>query len=87
MVLMSRASREITGKIVYYGPGLCGKTTNLKCIYQNLEKAQRGKMLSLSTYTDRTIYFDFLPVDLGKIRGYRIRLLRNSHKHPSRQMI
>jgi len=61
-------------KIVYYGPGLCGKTTNLQFIYESLPSNHKSKMLSLSTKTDRTLFFDFLPLDLGKIRGMRTKL-------------
>jgi len=74
MVIVNPATREMTGKIVFYGPGLCGKTTNLQFIYATLEEDQRGKMLTLATETDRTIFFDFLPVDLGMVRGYRVRI-------------
>ena len=74
MVLFNYATREITAKIVYYGPGLCGKTTNLQFIYDSLPSNNKSKMLSLSTKTDRTLFFDFLPLDLGKIRGMRTKL-------------
>ncbi len=74
MVLFNYATKEITAKIVYYGPGLCGKTTNLRFIYESLPSNQKSKMLSLSTKTDRTLFFDFLPLDLGKIRGMRTKL-------------
>jgi signal recognition particle receptor subunit beta len=74
MVLFNYATREITAKIVYYGPGLCGKTTNLQFIYDSLPSNNRSKMLSLATKTDRTLFFDFLPLDLGKIRGMRTKL-------------
>jgi hypothetical protein len=74
MVLFNYATKEITAKIVYYGPGLCGKTTNLQFIYESLPSNNRSKMLSLSTKTDRTLFFDFLPLDLGKIRGMRTKL-------------
>jgi hypothetical protein len=75
MVLFNYSTKEITAKIVYYGPGLCGKTTNLQFIYENLPQAiNKGKMLSLATKTDRTLFFDFLPIDLGTIRGMRTRL-------------
>jgi signal recognition particle receptor subunit beta len=74
MVLFNYATKEITAKIVYYGPGLCGKTTNLQFIYESLPSNQKSKMLSLSTKTDRTLFFDFLPLDLGKIRGMRTKL-------------
>ncbi len=74
MVLFNYATKEITAKIVYYGPGLCGKTTNLQFIYEALPSNHKSKMLSLSTKTDRTLFFDFLPLDLGKIRGMRTKL-------------
>ena len=74
MVLFNYATREITAKIVYYGPGLCGKTTNLQFVYDSLPSNNRSKMLSLATKTDRTLFFDFLPLDLGKIRGMRTKL-------------
>jgi hypothetical protein len=75
MVLFNYSTRELTAKIVYYGPGLCGKTTNLQYIYDSLpENIKKGKMLSLATKTDRTLFFDFLPIDLGKIRGMKTRV-------------
>ncbi len=74
MVLFNNATKEITAKVVYYGPGLCGKTTNLQFVYESLPSNHRSKMLSLATRTDRTLFFDFLPLDLGKIRGMRMRL-------------
>jgi signal recognition particle receptor subunit beta len=74
MVLFNYATRELTAKIVYYGPGLCGKTTNLQFIHQNLPEDVKGKMLSLATKTDRTLFFDFLPIDLGEIRGMKTRV-------------
>ena len=74
MVLFNYATKEITAKIVYYGPGLCGKTTNLQFIYESLPSNNRSKMLSLATKQDRTLFFDFLPLDLGKIRGMRTKL-------------
>ncbi len=74
MVLFNYSTRELTAKVVYYGPGLCGKTTNLQYIYDNLPGTVKGKMLSLATKTDRTLFFDFLPIDLGEIRGMRTRI-------------
>jgi mutual gliding-motility protein MglA len=74
MVLFNYATKEITAKIVYYGPGLCGKTTNLQFIYDSLPSNNKSKMLSLATKQDRTLFFDFLPLDLGKIRGMRTKL-------------
>jgi len=74
MALLNYPARELTAKVVYYGPGLCGKTTNLLYIHQNLPEEMRGKMLSLPTKTDRTLLFDLLPIDLGRIAGLRMRL-------------
>jgi signal recognition particle receptor subunit beta len=68
------AAREINCKIVYYGAGLGGKTTNLQYIYQKTEEQQRGKMISLATETERTLFFDFLPLDLGSVRGFKTRI-------------
>jgi signal recognition particle receptor subunit beta/uncharacterized coiled-coil protein SlyX len=73
MVIYNAATRELTAKIVYYGPGLCGKTTNLKVLHDRLEPGTAGRLLNLQTQTDRTIYFDLLPVELGDIKGYKIR--------------
>jgi mutual gliding-motility protein MglA len=73
MVIYNAATRELTAKIVYYGPGLGGKTTNLQLLHERLEPNTVGKLLNLSTQTDRTIYFDLLPVELGDIKGYKIR--------------
>jgi mutual gliding-motility protein MglA len=67
-------AREINCKLVYYGPGLGGKTANLQWIYDNTESGQKGKMISLATATDRTLFFDFLPLDLGSVRGFKTRL-------------
>jgi len=66
-------AREINCKLVYYGPGLGGKTTNLQWIYDHTGAAQKGKMISLATETDRTLFFDFLPLDLGTVRGFKAR--------------
>jgi hypothetical protein len=74
MVLFNYSTRELTAKVVYYGPGICGKTTNLQFIHENLPGGVRGKMLSLATKTDRTLFFDFLPIDLGEIRGMKTRV-------------
>ena len=74
MVLFNAATKELTAKIVYYGPVLCGKTTNLQHIYDTLPQDGRGKMLSLATQTDRTLFFDFLPIELGTIRGMKTRI-------------
>ena len=73
MVLFNYGTKEITAKIVYYGPGLCGKTTNLQYIHSQLDPGNRGKLLSLATESDRTLFFDFLPIDLGKISGFHVR--------------
>ncbi len=74
MVLFNHATREMTAKIVYYGPGLCGKTTNLMVIFDKLDPKQKGKMLSLATKTDRTLFFDLLPVDIGKVGNFNLRM-------------
>jgi signal recognition particle receptor subunit beta len=66
-------AREINCKIVYYGPGLCGKTTNLQYIYKRTNPEAKGKMISLATETERTLFFDFLPLSLGEIRGFKTR--------------
>ncbi len=73
MSFINYASREINCKLVYYGCGLCGKTTNLHYIYQKTNPEIRGKMISLATETERTLFFDFLPLALGSIRGFRVR--------------
>ena len=73
MSMINYASREINCKIVYYGPGLCGKTTNLQWVHEKLPIKNKGKMLSLATETDRTLFFDFLPIDLGTISGFSTR--------------
>ncbi len=73
MSMINYASREINCKIVYYGPGLCGKTTNLEYVYEKVSPNTRGKLISLATETERTLFFDFLPVDLGSIRGFKTR--------------
>ncbi len=73
MTFINQAAREINCKIVYYGPGLCGKTTNISYIHDHGDHALRGRLISLATETDRTLFFDFLPVELGAIRGFRTR--------------
>lgn len=73
MALINYASREINSKIVYYGPGLGGKTTNIKYVYTKLNPSIKGKLISLATELDRTLFFDFLPVDLGTIKGFNTR--------------
>ncbi len=73
MSFINYSSREINCKIVYYGPGLCGKTTNLQYIFRRMNPGDRGKMISLATETERTLFFDFLPVSMGEIRGFKTR--------------
>ena len=73
MSFINYSSREINCKIVYYGPGLCGKTTNLQYIYARTNPEAKGKMISLATETERTLFFDFLPLSLGEIRGFKTR--------------
>ena len=73
MSFINYLSREINCKIVYYGPGLCGKTTNLQYIYNKTNPDAKGKMISLATETERTLFFDFLPLALGEIRGFKTR--------------
>ena len=73
MALFNQSKREINAKIVYYGPALCGKTTNIKYIHDKLKPENRGKLLSLATQQDRTLFFDFLPVELGEIKGLKTR--------------
>ena len=73
MSFINYMAREINCKIVYYGPGLCGKTTNLQYIYERTNPDATGKMISLATETERTLFFDFLPLSLGEIRGFKTR--------------
>ena len=73
MSFINYASREINCKIVYYGPGLGGKTTNLQFVYDKTNQAAKGKMISLATETERTLFFDFLPLSLGEIKGFKVR--------------
>ena len=73
MSLVNYQAREITCKIVYYGPGRSGKTTNLHYVYGQVPEDRKGKMVSLATQTDRTLFFDFLPLDLGTISGFTTR--------------
>jgi len=75
MVVVSYSGKEINAKLVYYGPGLSGKTTNLEYIYQSVPSTNRGKMVSMKTRTERTLFFDFLPIDLGDIGGFKTRFL------------
>jgi signal recognition particle receptor subunit beta len=73
MALFNYATRELSAKIVYYGPGLSGKTTNIEMVHRILRPDQKGRLISLPTETDRTLFFDFLPVDLGQIKGFKVR--------------
>jgi signal recognition particle receptor subunit beta len=73
VTFINYVAREINCKIVYYGPGLGGKTTNLQYVYKITSPANKGKLISLATETERTLFFDFLPIDLGEIRGFRTR--------------
>ncbi len=73
MALINVAAREIHCKIVYYGPGMCGKTTNLKYIHSQVPRDTKGDLLSIATETERTLFFDFLPLELGKVRGFLTR--------------
>src|SRR4030095_6521658 len=73
MTFINYAAREINCKIVYYGPGLGGKTTNLQYIYDRTNPSAKGKLISLATETDRTLFFDFLPLDLGTVKGFKVR--------------
>src|SRR3982751_6332041 len=79
MSMINYASREINCKIVYYGPGLGGKTTNLQYIYDSTATHAKGKLISLATETDRTLFFDFLPLELGTVRGFKTRF----HLYPA----
>ncbi|MCK5237234.1 MAG: GTPase domain-containing protein [Deltaproteobacteria bacterium] len=73
MSFINYSAREINCKIVYYGPGLCGKTTNLNIVYKKTRPESKGKMISLATETERTLFFDFLPLSLGDIKGFKTR--------------
>ncbi|MBI5197625.1 MAG: GTPase domain-containing protein [Nitrospirae bacterium] len=73
MALFNYTSREINAKVVYYGPGLSGKTTNIQSIYDKVAPEKKGKLVTLPTYTDRTLFFDFFPLDAGEIKGYKMR--------------
>lgn len=73
MALFNYTSREINAKIVFYGPGLSGKTTNIKCIYEKIVPEKKGKLITLPTYGDRTLFFDFFPLEAGEIKGYKMR--------------
>ncbi len=74
MSYVNHLTKEINCKIVYYGPGLCGKTTNLNYIFARTKQEARGKMIQLATETERTLFFDFLPIDLGTVQGYKVRM-------------
>ncbi|MBW1896658.1 MAG: GTPase domain-containing protein [Deltaproteobacteria bacterium] len=73
MSLINYSSREINCKIVYYGPGLCGKTTNIQYIYDKVAPETKGKLITLATEMDRTLFFDFLPLELGTVKGFKTR--------------
>ncbi len=73
MAFVNYSTREINVRIVYYGPGLCGKTTNLQYLFARAPEANKGRLISLATETDRTLFFDFLPMNLGSIHGFRVR--------------
>ncbi|MBN2398858.1 MAG: GTPase domain-containing protein [Candidatus Aminicenantes bacterium] len=73
MSFLNYSTREINFKIVYYGPGLSGKTTNIKYIYEKVKNDNKGKLVSLATETERTLFFDFFPLDLGTIKDYKVR--------------
>lgn len=73
MSFLNYSTREINFKIVYYGPGLSGKTTNIKAIYEKVKSDNKGKLVSLATETERTLFFDFFPLDLGTVKGYKVK--------------
>lgn len=73
MSFLNYSTREINFKIVYYGPGLSGKTTNIKTIYNKVKQDNKGKLVSLATETERTLFFDFFPLDLGSVKGYKVK--------------
>lgn len=73
MSFLNYSTREINFKVVYYGPGLSGKTTNIKTIYEKVKADNKGKLVSLATETERTLFFDFFPLDLGTIKGYKVK--------------
>lgn len=74
MPYINHSTREISFKVVYYGPGLCGKTTNLQYIYNKTPLGHKGKLVAIDTEDERTLFFDFLPLSLGEIRGFKVRL-------------
>jgi mutual gliding-motility protein MglA len=73
MSYVNHMTKEINCKVVYYGPGLCGKTTNLQHVFSRTRPESKGKMITLATETERTLFFDFLPIDLGSIKGFKVR--------------
>jgi signal recognition particle receptor subunit beta len=73
MSFINYSTRELNFKVVYYGPGLCGKTTNIKTIYEKVKADNKGKLVSLATENERTLFFDFFPLDLGTIKGYKVK--------------
>ena len=73
MSLINYSSREINCKIVYYGPGLCGKTSNIQYVYNKVDPGTKGKLITLATEMDRTLFFDFLPLELGTVKGFKTR--------------
>ncbi|MCC6898838.1 MAG: GTPase domain-containing protein [Polyangiaceae bacterium] len=73
MSFINHMTKEINCKVVYYGPGLCGKTANLQYVFEKTNPANQGKMISLATETERTLFFDFMPIDLGTVRGFKVR--------------
>ncbi len=73
MSFLNYSTREINFKVVYYGPGLSGKTTNIKTIYEKVKADNKGKLVSLATETERTLFFDFFPLDLGTVKGYKVK--------------
>ena len=73
MSFLNYSTKEINFKFVYYGPGLSGKTTNIKTIYNKVKQENKGKLVSLATETERTLFFDFFPLDLGTIKGYKVK--------------
>ena len=73
MSFINHMTKEINCKVVYYGPGLCGKTANLQYVFEKTNPANKGKMISLATESERTLFFDFMPIDLGMVRGFKVR--------------
>ncbi|MEO2067982.1 MAG: gliding-motility protein MglA, partial [Desulfurobacteriaceae bacterium] len=73
MPFVNFATREINCKIVYYGPGLSGKTTNIKWIYEHVKPENRGELVTLATETERTLFFDFVPIEVSSVRGFKVR--------------